>query len=160
MRTETPRTPEFERLLEQRLRRRQAQRRFHHRLPVPVTAVRALRSMARHAAHTAAAAVLAILMVVSWQLPTSETASVEIGHTPAIHGYISQYSNPARPSPIERARNQGYEVTVLRTFVPDRSADGEILATRHPGPISPDSVRGPLLFVIGYSIGSDSASVN
>lgn len=160
MRTETPRTPQFERLLEQELRRHQAKRRFGRRLPAPVTAIRALRSMARHAAHAAAATALAILMVVTWQLPTGETASVEIGHTPAIHGYVSQYSSPAGPSPIERARNQGYEVTVLRSFVPDRAAHGEILATRHPGPISPDSVRGPLLFVIGYSIGSDSASVN
>ena len=160
MRTETPPTPEFERLLEQSLRRHQAKRGFHHRLPVPVTAMRALRSMARHVAHAAAATALAILMVMNWQLPTGETASVEIGHTPAIHGYISQYSIPAGPSPIERARNQGYEVSVLRTFVPDRAAHGEILATRHPGPISTDSARGPLLFVIGYSIGSDSASVN
>lgn len=131
-----------------------------YQLPVAVTAVRALRSMARHAAHAVGATALAVLMVVSWQLPTGETASVAIGRTPETHGYISQHASPTGPSPIERARNQGYEVTVLRTFVPDRAAHGEILATRHPGPISPGSARGPLLFVIGYSIGSDSASVN
>ena len=162
MRTDIPPTPDFERRMEARLRARQTRRRLRFLLPVPVTAVRALRSVGRHAAQLAATASLALLVVFGWHLPTAETASVEIGYTPEIPGYVAQYATAPidPPSPIERARDEGYEVSVLRAFVPDRAAHGEIIDTRHPGPTSPDSVRGPMLFVIGYSIGSNGANVD
>lgn len=116
--------------------------------------------MARSAAHVAAAASMAILMVLAWQIPTGDTASVQIGYSPSVPGYVNQYSSVGQASPIEQARNLGFEVSVRRTFVADASADGEILSATRPGPIDPSSVRGPMLFVIGFSVGSDSANVN
>ena len=161
MRTDVPRTPAFEEMVERRLLERQTRPRLRYLIPVPVTAVRALRSAVRGAAHAGAAAAMAILMVLVLQIPTGDTASVEIGHSTSVAGYVHQYRSTSDPaSPIERARNLGYEVSVRRTFVPDPSADGEILSTTRPGPIEPSSVRGPMLFVIGFSVRSDSASVN
>lgn len=161
MRTETPQTPAFEQMVEQRLLERQTRRRLRYLIPVPVTAVRSLRALARGTAHAGAAAAMAVLMVLIWQIPTGDTASVEVGYSSSVPGYVTQYSSSSdKTSPIERARNLGYEVSVRRIFVLDPSADGEILSTTRPGPIQSGSVRGPMLFVIGYSVGSDSANVN
>jgi hypothetical protein len=123
--------------------------------------MRALRSFTTHAVHTAAVVVLAVVMVVSWSKPIGDTATVTINTQLDVPGYVLQYtSNPISRTPVERAVDDGYEVAVQRLFSTNPADDGRILSKRHPGPTTVDKARGPLLFVIGYTIGSGDRTAN
>ena len=155
MRTEVPETQRFWSELERELHRRGATKR-RRRFGVPVTAMRVLRTLTRHMAHATAIVLLAVVMVTSWSEPTGETANVQI-NTAGTPAYLAQFGAntvPTRPNEIvARAKDDGYEVSVQRLFITDPSLDGQILSRRHPGPVTADGARGPLLFVIGYTIG-------
>lgn len=118
--------------------------------------MRALRSLTRHMAHATAMVLLAVVMVTSWSEPTGETANVQI-NTAVTPAYLAQYGAHVVSADageiVSRARDDGYEVSVQRLFTTDPTLDGAILAQRHPGPDTFDGARGPMLFVIGYTIG-------
>ncbi|HEY5649812.1 MAG TPA: hypothetical protein VIW46_00080 [Acidimicrobiia bacterium] len=90
-----------------------------------------------------------------------ETASVTIGSTPDTPGYLAQYGvSIDAETAVAEARNNGYEVSVRRMFTPDPSEDGRILDERRPGPATVRAERGPVLFVIGYTIGICDTNAN
>lgn len=160
MRIDVPETPEFWNLLESELRARSPQRK-RRRLGVSATAMRALRTFTRHAVHMAAAVGLAVVMIVSWSKPIGDTASVTINAAPELPAYLAQYGAPLdAETTVAQARDYGYEVVVRRIFTPDPDQDGRILDELHPGPVTVDKARGPLLFVIGYTIGSGDTTAN
>ncbi len=78
---------------------------------------------------------------------------------PPRHGYLTQYGAPVgTDATISMAREAGFEVEVIRTFVADRAAHGDIVAMRHLAhPVSGvpvnEPVRGLLLVVIGLTVG-------
>ena len=160
MRTDVPETPDFWNRLESELRSSTPQRR-RRRLGVPVTAMRALRTFTSHAVHASAVVGLAVVMIVSWSKPIGDTASVTIGDAPDVPAYLIQYgASIDAETTVARARYDGYEVSVRRIFTPDPEQDGRILEELHPVPITVDNARGPLLFVIGYTIGSGDTTAN
>lgn len=160
MRIDVPETPEFWNRLESELSA-SGSRRKRRRFGVPATAMRALRTFTRHAVHMSAVVGLAVVLVVSWSKPIGDTASVTINDAPDLPAYLAQYGASAdAATTVAQARDDGYEVAVRRLFTPDPDQDGRILVERHPGPLSVDSARGPLLFVIGYTIGSGDATAN
>lgn len=123
--------------------------------------MRTLRAFTRHAVHSAAVVGLAVVMVVTWSKPMGETAHVTIGSLPDAPGYLAQYgASIDAETTVAQARNSGYEVSVRRMFTPDPKEDGRILAELHPGPTTIRSARGPLLFVIGYTIGTGDTNAN
>jgi hypothetical protein len=160
VRIEVPDTPDFWNRLESELRSSTPHRK-RRRLGVPVTAMRALRAFTRHAVHASAVAGLAFVMIVSWSKPIGDTASVTIGAAPDVPGYLVQYgASIDAETTVARARYDGYEVSVRRIFTPHPDEDGRILEERHPGPVTVDHARGPLLFVIGYTIGNGDTTAN
>ena len=160
MRIDVPETPEFWNRLESELRAKAPQRR-RRRFGVPVTAMRALRTLTRHAVHMSAVAGLAVVMIVSWSKPIGDTASVTINTSPELPAYLVQYGASLDvETTVAQARDDGYEVAVRRIFTPDPDEDGRILEERHPGPLTVDNARGPLLFVIGYTIGNGDTTAN
>lgn len=131
------------------------------RLGVPSTAMRALRAFAFHATHVTAVVALATVLMVGWTEPVGETAAVTINTQPEVPGYVMQYGTHVDTATVvERARNDGYEVSIRRIFTPEPRQNGRILDERHPGPITVEDARGPLLFVIGYTIGSGERTAN
>ncbi len=160
MRIDVPETPEFWNRLESELRA-SGSRRKRRRFGVPATAIRALRTFTRHAVHVSTVVGLAVVLVVSWSKPIGDTASVTINDAPDLPAYLAQYGASAdAATTVEQARDDGYEVAVRRLFTPDPDQDGRILVERHSGPLSVDGARGPLLFVIGYTIGSGDTTAN
>jgi hypothetical protein len=160
VRTEIPDTPEFWNRLESELRSKTPQRR-RLRFGASVTAIRALRTFTRHAVHVSAVAGLAVIMIVSWSRPIGDTASVTINAAPDMPAYLVQYgASSDTQAAVAQARDDGYEVAVRRIFTPDPDEDGRILEERHPGPITADNARGPLLFLIGYTIGDGDTTAN
>ena len=160
MRTDVPETPDFWNRLETELRAAVPQPR-RRRFGVPATAMRALRTFTRHAVHMAAIAGLAVVLIVSWSKPIGDTASVTINTAQELPAYLAQYGASVDADAIvAQARDDGYEVAVRRLFTPDPDQDGQILAELHPGELSVDNTRGPLLFVIGYTIGDGDTTAN
>jgi hypothetical protein len=126
-----------------------------------MTAIRSLRTLTRHAVHMSAVAGLAVVMIVSWSKPIGDTATVTINAAPDMPAYLIQYgASASAETVVAQARDDGYEVAVSRIFTPDPEQNGQILEERHPGPVSVDTARGPLLFVIGYTIGTGDATAN
>lgn len=162
MRTEIPETPQYWDGLERALSQRVTQpRRRRFSFPVSLTAIRALRTFTRHAVHSLAVVSLAAVMVLTWSEPIGETATVQINAAPDQPAYIAQFSpSTPRPSAVQQARNSGYEVAVQRMFTTDPAMNGRILSQRHPGEVVVDKARGPMLFVIGYTIGDNSILAN
>lgn len=160
MRIDTPETPAFWDQLEAELATR-ASRRHRFRFASRLTALRALRTFTRHAVHSLAVVSLSAVMVMSWTEPTGETAHVEINAMPTTPGYLTQYGvEPDWDSTVLRATENGYEVAVQRLFTTNPSEDGQILVQRHPGPIAAFEARGPMLFVVGYTVGPDGVPAN
>ena len=160
MRIDVPETPEFWNRLESELRAKAPQRR-RQRFGVPVTAMRALRTLTRHAVNMSAVAGLAVVMIVSWSKPIGDTASVTINTAPELPGYLIQYGATLdAETTVAQARDDGYEIAVRRIFTPDPDEDGRILEELHPGPLTVHNARGPLLFVIGYTIGNGDTTAN
>lgn len=123
--------------------------------------MRVLRTFTRHAVHMAAVVGLAVVMVVSWSRPIGDTATVTINTAPELPAYLVQYGATLDAEiTVAQARDDGYEVAVRRIFTPDPAKDGHILEELHPGTLSVDNARGPLLFVIGYTIGNGSTTAN
>lgn len=160
MRSECPETPEFWQELEDQLRMRASGRRFNLRLPVSLTALRALKTLNRHLVHSVAVVALAGIMVVGGIEPTGETATVEINLSAPVPGYLAQYSAGGSISPVDHAKASGYEVAVHRMFTTDPALNGQIIAQRQPGELRFDQARGPVLFVIGYTIGDETTLAN
>ena len=123
--------------------------------------MRTLRTFTRHAVHVSAVAGLAVVMIVSWSKPVGDTATVTINSAPDLPAYLVQYGAVEdAETAVAQARDDGYEVSVRRIFTPDPEQDGQILEELHPGPVSVDNARGPMLFVIGYTIGSGDTTAN
>ena len=160
MRSEAPVTPHFDAELEAILRRETASTRRARR-PVAGSALRRLRSISTAAGHaTAAVGLSATLLLLSPATVNREAQLPPVAEPPRA-GYLAQYGVPATTSlehTVALAREAGFEVDVITTFVADRAADGEILAMRHVNesvhkvPVT-ESARGPLLIVVGLAIG-------
>lgn len=160
MRSEAPVTPQFNADLEAALRQETA-RRQRVRRPFAPKALRRLRSVSSIAGHVGAAFTLsAVLMLLSPATFDREAQLPPISQPP-IAGYLIQYGAVVVPSvdqTITLARESGFEVEVVRTFVPDRASHGEIVRMQH-GSVRVDTVpvtgpaRGPLLIIIGFAIG-------
>ena len=160
MRTDVPETPEFWNRLESELRAKTPHRR-RRRFGVPVTAMRALRTFTRHAMQMSAVAGLAVVVIVSWSKPIGDTASVTINSASDLPAYLVQYgASIDAQTVVAQARDDGYEVAVRKIFTPDPDQDGRILEELHPGPMSVDNARGPLLFLIGYTISNGDTTAN
>ena len=160
MRIDVPDTPEFWDRLESEFHAKAPATR-RRRFGASMTAMRALRTFTTHAVHTAAVVGLAVVMVVSWSKPIGDTATVTINTQADLPGYVMQYAAaPMSQNPVERAVDNGYEVVVQRIFSTNPADDGRILDERHPGPLTVDKARGPLLFVIGYTIGTGDRTAN
>ena len=166
MRTDTPATPRFSAELESVLRRQATGRRRRH-LPHAASALRRLRSVSAGAAHVGAAVAMSTLLL----LLAPATANREI-QLPAISeppraGYLAQFG--AGPVSAERtiamAREAGFEVDVVTTYVADRASHGQIVGMRHvtvPVTAIPvdDPARGPLLIIIGLTVGGSGTTVD
>jgi hypothetical protein len=160
VRSELPSTPRFDSELETILRGEAARTRRRSR-PVPTSALRRLRSVSTTAAHAGAAVALsATLLLLSPGTLDREAQLPPIAEPPR-SGYLAQYGAPAVSdveSTVARAREAGFEVDVITTFVADRAAHGEILVIRHvnePVPRVPvtQTARGLLLIVVGLAVG-------
>ena len=100
-------------------------------------------------------------MIVSWSKPIGDTATVTINSAPNLPAYLIQYgASPDAETTVAQAKEDGYEVAVRRIFTPDPHENGRILEELHPGPVTVDNARGPLLFVIGYTIGTGDTTAN
>ena len=160
MRSEAPSTPRFDTELEALLRREAAHTRQPRR-PVATSALRQLRSISTTAAHAGAAVALSATLLLLSPATLEREAQLPPVAEPPRAGYLAQYGAPATPSlehTVAFAREAGFEVDVITTFVADRAADGEILAMHHVNervhtvPVA-ESARGPLLIVVGLVIG-------
>lgn len=159
MRSEAPSTPKFEAELEAILLRETARSRRPRR-PVAVSALRRLRSISTTAAHASAAVALSATLLLLSPATLNREAQLPPVAEPPRAGYLAQYGAPASSveDTVAIAREAGFEVEVITTFVADRAADGEILAMRHVNepvhkvPVT-ESARGPLLIVVGLAIG-------
>lgn len=153
MRTDVPETPEFWNRLETELRSHPPRPRRHD-FGVPVTVMRTLRTFTRHAVHMSAVVALAVAMVMGSSRPMGDTARVSIASDPQVPAYVAQYGGASTAeSAVAQARSNGYEVAVRRIFTPDPSEDGRIVDQFHPGSDTATQARGPILFVIGFTIG-------
>ncbi len=153
-----PDTPAFWHDLETRLRTEAASTR-RRPLPVRTTAVRAVRELSRTSLHAAlAVGVAAALLLVSPAGVDPEPTLRAEGST-ALPGYIGQYATPAEltAGTVRLARERGFEVEIVTTFVADRAEHGRIVRMRHLGTpteeIPDDGIRGPILIVIGLTVG-------
>lgn len=160
MRSDIPSTPRFTTELEAVLRGKAAQKKRTRR-PFATAALRRLRSVSSVAGHTGAAVTLsAVLLLLSPATIEREIELPPVAEPPAA-GYLAQYGATSAPSAhqtITMAREAGFEVEVITTFVADRAAHGEILGMRHlSAPVATlpatETARGPLLIIIGLSIG-------
>lgn len=160
MRSEVPSTPHFDAELEALLRREAAHGRRTRR-PVASGALRRLRSISTAAGHAGAAVALsATLLLLSPATVDRQVRLPPIAEPPRA-GYLAQYGAPATGSveyTVALAREAGFEVDVITTFVADRAAHGEILVMHHVNervqtvPVT-HTARGPLLIVVGLAVG-------
>jgi len=167
MPTEVPDTPEFTAELAERLMR-EAGRRRRVRRPFATHALRRLRSVSSTAAHATLAVVLSTtILMMSPSTVHREATLPPIARAPR-YGYLAQFGVPPDQG-IDRtvtlARESGFEVEVISTYVPYRGADGEIVEMRHMAtPVTTVPVeeqpRGPLLIVIGFSVGYGDNTAN
>ncbi len=157
MRIDMGATPEFERELESVLRQ-QASSGRRAQLPFALSALGRLRSFSSGAGHLGAAVVMsAVLLLLSPATLNREAQLPAVSEPPAM-GYLTQYgANRSADQRITVARNAGFEVTVLTTYVADRESHGEIVAIRHLShtvsevPVN-HGTRGLLFIVIGLAI--------
>lgn len=164
MRTEVPSTPRFDTELETALRR-EATRHRRVRLPFATAALGRLRTLSNGAGHLGAAvAVSATLLILSPGTLDRELQLPPISEPPPA-GYLAQYgAKPASATAtITLAREAGFEVEVKTTFVTDRSVHGAVIGMRHmTAPVNNvpmnESARGPLLIIIGLTIGDPDGS--
>ncbi|MFP5332309.1 MAG: hypothetical protein ACLGHX_08135 [Acidimicrobiia bacterium] len=164
MRFDAPSTPEFAAELESILVR-EAARRHRQRRPFAPAALRRLRAVSNGAGHLGAAVALsATLLLLSPGTLERELQLPPISQPPAA-GYLAQYA--ARPgsatATITMAREAGFEVEVITTFVADRAAHGTVVEMRHlAAPIEQipvnEPARGPLLIIIGLTIGDTTGA--
>ena len=160
MSSDVPSTPRFDAELEAILRREAARSRRARR-PVATRALRRLRSMSTAAGHAGAAVALsATLLLLSPATLDREVQLPPIAEPPRA-GYLAQYGASAPGSveyTVSLAREAGFEVDVITTFVADRASHGEILAMHHVNervqavPVT-QTARGPLLIVVGLAVG-------
>lgn len=158
MRSEAPITPQFAADLEAVLRE-QTSGTQRIRRPFAPGALRQLRSVSSMAGHVGAAATLsAVLLLLSPATLDREAQLPPISQSP-VAGYLVQYGAfPNADQTITLARESGFEVEVVTTFVTDRASHGEIVRMQH-GSTLVDTVpvagpaRGPLLIIIGLAIG-------
>ncbi|MDX1448190.1 MAG: hypothetical protein R3246_03920 [Acidimicrobiia bacterium] len=159
MPTELPSTPDFTAELESVLRR-EATRRKRARRPFTSGALRRLRALSNGAGHVGAAVALsATLLILAPGTLNRELELPPISEPPAA-GYLAQFG--ARPASatatITLAREAGFEVEVITTFVADRASHGTVVQMRHMSSEVPsvpmnEPVRGPLLIIIGLTVG-------
>lgn len=158
MRSEAPVTPQFATDLEAVLRDETA-RKQRVRRPFAPSALRRLRSVSSMAGHVGAAfALSAVLMLLSPATLDREAQLPPISEPP-VAGYLAQYGVvPNADQTITLARESGFEVGVVTTFVTDRASHGEIVRMQHGStlvntvPVA-GPARGPLLIIIGLAIG-------
>lgn len=159
MPSEIPSTPRFDAELEALLRR-EATRSRRTRRPVATSALRRLRSLSEAAGHAGAAVALsATLLLLSPATVDREVQLPPIAEPPRA-GYLAQYGAPvgSLEHTVSLAREAGFEVDVITTFVADRAAHGEILVMQHVNervetvPVT-QTARGPLLIVVGLAVG-------
>ena len=160
MRSEIPATPHFTSELEAVLRREAARRR-RSRHPFAASALARLRRLSNMAGHVGAAVVIsATFLILSPETIQREVQLPATAELPRA-GYLAQYGAPATPTTsqtITFAREAGFEVEVITSFVADHPSDGAILSMRHMTntvntvPVN-DTARGPLFIFIGLTIG-------
>lgn len=166
MRTDVPDTPDFTAELADRLvweanRRTRPARRRRNRMPFSTMALRRLRAFSSSAGHVTLALVMSAAVLLMSPSPVHKEAVLPAISPAPRYGYLSQFGVPPENDPtrtITMARESGFEVDVISTYVPDRHADGEIIEMRHMAtsvstvPVD-EPARGPLLIVIGFSVG-------
>jgi hypothetical protein len=160
MHTDAPASPRFETDLEAILRREAARKRRVRR-PYAPASFRRLRNLSSAASHVGAAvAVSTTLLILSPATLDREVQLPPIAEPPAA-GYLAQYGaagGSTADATIAMAREAGFEVEVITTYVADRAADGQILTMRHLSetvdtlPVH-EPARGPLLIIIGLTVG-------
>jgi hypothetical protein len=155
---DAPATPAFTTALEVRLTS-EAGLRKRVRRPFSIHALGRLRRLSSLAGHVGAAVALsATLLLLSPATLQREVALPPVAEPPPL-GYLAQYGAPGGPeATITMAREAGFEVEIVRTYVADRAADGAIVEMRHLSqrvhgvPVN-ETARGLLLVVIGLTIG-------
>ncbi len=165
MRIDTGVTPNFDRELESALRQ-QASSGTRAQLPFAATAFGRLRSFSSLAGHAGVAVVMsAVLLLMSPATLNREAQLPAVSEAPPI-GYLSQYGvSRTVDQKIAVAREAGFEVAVLTTYVADRESHGEIVAIRHVShtvgevPVN-HGTRGLLFIVIGLAITDSSKTAD
>lgn len=168
MRTEVraPETPTFERTLEDMLRTETIRHRRIRRPYSPV-ALRRLRGLSSSAGHLGTAVVISTLLLILSPTSLDREAQLPPISEPPVAGYLAQFGvTQATPQQtITMAREAGFEVEVITTFVADRASHGTIVGMRHLAqsvdtvPIQ-EPVRGPLLIIIGLTVGDSGTVAN
>jgi hypothetical protein len=150
-------TPNFDRELELVLRQ-QAFSGTRARLPFALSALGRLRSFSSLAGHAGVAVVMSAVLLLLSPATLSREAQLPAVSAPPPIGYLAQYGvTQSADQRIADARNAGFEVAVITTYVPDRESHGEIVAIRHVSHTVGDvpvnhRTRGPLFIVIGLTI--------
>lgn len=153
-----PETPVFWQRLERDLRREAASVRRRRR-PVAATALRSVRELSRSSLHAALAVGMAATLLLLSPHGVQPEPNLQASPSTTIHGYIHQYARPPEltAATIRMARDRGFEVEVVTTFVADRAEHGRIVRMTHAGSptetLPDDGVRGPILIVIGLTFG-------
>lgn len=165
MRCEAPATPMFEAELEAVMVDTAAGRRSR-RIPIRSGAMRALRTVNESALHVALACGIGATLLLLSPAPVHEPApplgpDLTASLTPA---YLHQYGARDVEATIVAARERGYEVQLLTWHVPDLHGQGPMVSIRHAGiPVDdvPDrGARGPLLIVVGLTLGNHSSTAD
>jgi hypothetical protein len=160
MPSEIPATPRFTTELEAVLRRETA-RRKRSRRPFAASALARLRRVSTMAGHVGAAVVMSATFLMLSPATIQREVQLPATAEPPRAGYLAQYGASASPTPsqtITLAREAGFEVEVITTFVADRASHGAILSMRHmidtvnTVPVN-DTARGPLFIFIGLTVG-------
>jgi hypothetical protein len=114
----------------------------------------------------AAVAVSSLLLLLAPGTVDRELQLPPISEPPRA-GYLAQFGAgpPSVEQTITLAREAGFEVDVVTTYVADRAAHGRILGMRHltvPVTSIPvgGPVRGPLLIIIGLAVGDSGATAD
>lgn len=157
----------FEHALEERLRQQTARRRRPRR-PYTPSALRRLRTVSASAGHFGTAVVISALFLILSPASLDREIQLPPISQPPVAGYLAQYgvTHPVSPEhTITMAREAGFEVEVVTTFVADRAAHGTILEIRHlSDPVDRVPVqqpaRGPLLIIIGLAVGDAGTTAN
>jgi hypothetical protein len=157
MRTEIPITPDFDRELEMMLRVHASSAR-RARLPFALSSLARLRRLSSLTGHGAAAVVMSAVLLLMSPATVNREAQLPPISEPPRSGYLAQYGvTPSPDKTIAVAREGGFEVEVVTTYVAGRTTHGEIVAIRHVSktvshvPVD-QGTRGPLFIVIGLAI--------